>query len=149
VKIRRTYILRGFLGACAAATLALLLWPQSTPPAAVPSRPQPYRGPAFDARQATRLTAFPYTFGDGQAAPVASSTAVPTLVGIAGSAVYLRGSTGEATRVLRGEEIDGWKLVSVRGRTAVIRGPGGDRTLALFERPSEPAANGDLSPAEN
>jgi hypothetical protein len=89
------------------------------------------------------------TFGDVQAAPAASSTAVPTLVGIAGSAVYLRGSTGETTRVLRGEEIDGWKLVSVRDRTAVIRGPGGDRTLALFERPSEPSTDGDTSQTEH
>ncbi|QDH72311.1 hypothetical protein [Brevundimonas sp. M20] len=141
MKIAGRYLLPALLGGCAALTLGLLLWPQPEPASAQAPAQARFDGPTFETRPSTRLTVFPFSLGALRTEPVADAVQTPTLVGIAGSTAYLKGSDGEVIRVRSGEELDGWKLVSVRGRTVLLRGPTGDRALALFAPAPAPASN--------
>lgn len=130
------------LGACALATAGILLWPAgATPAPQVGAAPQ-YRGPIRQLREVAVSPEFPLRLAGsgGPTAPAADVQPVPVLVGIAGSAAYLKSAaTGATERVSRGGVLDGWTLRAVGARTVTLAGPGGDRRLDLFAAPADAA----------
>lgn len=123
------------LGVCALATAGLLLWPADPTIAPHAGAPSPYRGPVRQLRDVAVTPEFPLRLAGsgGATAPAADVQPAPVLVGIAGSAAYLKSAaTGATERVSRGRTLDGWTLKAVGARTVTLTGPGGDRRLDLF-----------------
>jgi hypothetical protein len=141
----RKYALPPFLALCAVLTFGLLLWPARSLPAAV-SGPSPrYRGADFVQNPVARLSNISVSLSGTEAAPSAPMVETPSLLGVAGSSAYLRSqATGETSRVAVGDELDGWKVLSVGARSVTLRGPKGDRRLGLFAAP--PAARSTSGP---
>ena len=135
MKVSPSHAPQLILGACALVTAGLLLWPAGTASAPLPGAAAPYRGPVRQLREVAPNPEFPLRLAGagGATAPAADVQPVPVLVGIAGSAAYLRSAaTGATERVSRGGVLDGWTLRAVGARTVTLTGPGGDRRLELF-----------------
>lgn len=122
------------LGACALATLAILVWPVGAAGPSAPPAAERYLGPDHQARRSGPVPGFALRLqaaGVEQAAPVVE--ALPVLVGLTDRRAYLRSAqSGEVEGVAVGQTLDGWRLVSVSRRSATVRGPAGDRRLGLF-----------------
>jgi hypothetical protein len=147
VKRLARHRLHAALALCALLTLALILWPRPAAPSAQPPARLHYAGDDFQAQPGGRLQGFVLTLSSSAAAVAApSAEPLPVLVGIVGRSAYLRSvATGEITRVPVGQDLDGWRLVSVGARAVTLRGASGDRRVELFAAP--PAApEGDAPP---
>jgi len=144
MKLVRQYWLHGVLGLCALGTIGLIAWPASSvgPVSAPPA--ERYSGPDIQTRRGGPVPGFAIRLSSGNDQPSAvpqTAEAVPVLVGIAGRRAYLRsGATGEVVRVSIGQEIDGWRLVSVGTRSANLRGTSGDTRIEMFNTGSGAAA---------
>lgn len=140
-RVRRHW-LAGLLGLCATLTIALLVWPTGAAPSTQLAPAEQYAGPDIETRRSGPVPGFALRLAGPDAAPQAAPPpeALPVIVGIAGRRAYLRGADGEVERVSIGEEIDGWRLVAVSARAAILRGPDGDRRIEMF-------ASGSASPA--
>ncbi|MEJ6790937.1 hypothetical protein BrevBR_15445 [Brevundimonas sp. BR2-1] len=135
MKIGVRHWLSGLLGLCAVVTIGLLVWPSAS------ARPLPrpaadhYRGPNIEMRRAGPVSKFPLRLAspNAPAAPPDAIEAVPVLVGVAGRRAYLRSTvTGEVEGVTVGASVDGWRLVSVKRRAAILRGSDGDKRVEMF-----------------
>jgi len=135
----RSHWLQALLAACALITLALLLIPGwRDAPVPPPSEPR-YAGGDFQARPASRLSAFILSLSgaaDTAPSPV-NAQPLPTLVGLAGRSAYLRGASSGATeRISVGGEFEGWRVIAIGVRAVTLRGPAGDKRLELFALPA-------------
>lgn len=145
MKLARQYWLQAILGLCTMITIGLILWPANSGDPAPTPTPERYAGPDIQTRKGGRMPGFAIRLrsgtGEASAAPQPIE-ALPVLVGIAGRRAYLRSATtGEVERVTIGQEIDGWRLVSVGARSASLRGPSGDRRIEMFSASgAQPAA---------
>lgn len=131
----RRHWLPALLGLCAVLTLGLLVWPPSGTSQAQRPPVERYAGPDVEMRRSGPVQEFALRLGRADAAPAAapSPAALPVLVGLAGRRAYLRSTaTGEVEGVAIGQTLDGWRLVAVSARSAILRGPDGDRRLDMF-----------------
>lgn len=145
----RRYWLPGLLGLSALLTLGLLAWPTGAARLAPPAAAERYTGPDIETRRGGPVVGFALRLSGPDAAPAAAPPpeALPVLVGIAGRRAYLRNAGGEVERVSIGQEIDGWRLVAVSARAAILRGPDGDRRIEMFASGPDPAASGVVATA--
>lgn len=139
-----------WLGACAAASAGLMLWPQAQAEPPAKKRTSAYGGVEHQVRKSGARpddAVFVLT-GGAQPVPATPQAASPVLVGIVGGSAYLKSaSSGETVRVSIGESLDGWKVAAVRGRAVTLEGPGGRREMALFEKPVSSDQNAPMSGA--
>jgi len=137
----RRHWLPGLLGLCAILTLGLLLWPSGATRPAGQAVAERYTGSNVETRRGGPVVGFALRLVGPAAPPEAAPPpeALPVLVGIAGRRAYLRRADGEVERVSIGQEIDGWRLVGVSGRAAILRGPNGDRRIEMFASGPDPA----------
>lgn len=151
----RRYWLHGLLGLCALLTLGLLAWPTGAGRPPGPPAAERYAGPDIETRRGGPVVGFALRLAGPDTTPqaVPPPEALPVLVGIAGRRAYLRSTaSGEVERVSIGQEIDGWRVVSVSARSATLRGPDGDRRIEMFAARPDPAngvaatASGEASP---
>lgn len=140
MSVLRLYWVPAMVSLLALMTVALLTWPGGV------SKPSPsselrYTGPDFQSRAATPLRTFPIRIGglNTEATPAPAPQALPMLTGISGGDAYLRSAaTGEVQRLARGQSLDGWRLVSVRGRAVVMSNGADEQRLALFSAATNP-----------
>lgn len=144
----RRHWLPGLLGLCALLTLGLLAWPTGAARPASPPPAERYVGPDLVTRRSGPVLGFALRLAGPDAAPQATPPpeALPVLVGIAGRRAYLRSAGGDVEGVSIGQEIDGWRLVTVSARAATLRGPEGDRRIEMFAVAADPAASGSAAP---
>ena len=138
----RRFWLQGVLALCAVATIGLLIWPAGSADLAPAPPAERYSGPDLQTRRGGPVPGFAIRLSsatDSAAAAPPPVEALPVLVGIAGRQAYLRSAaTGEVERVSIGQEIDGWRLVSVGARSANLRGASGDKRIEMFSVPADP-----------
>lgn len=128
--------------ACALASAAMLILPVSTPGLAGTAERPAYSGPDHRLRTTGQSdAALPVHLVSTTAADQATvepPSALPTLVGLAGSNVWLKSAvTGEVERIATGGELDGWRVVAVRVRSATLTRDEERETLELYQRPLE------------
>lgn len=143
MKLVRQYWLQGVLALCAVATIGLLVWPAGSADLAPAPPVELHSGPDLQTRRSGPVPGFAIRLTsatDPVSAAPPTVEALPVLVGIAGRRAYLRSAaTGEVERVSIGQEIDGWRLVSVGARSANLRGASGDKRIEMFSAPADPA----------
>lgn len=95
-----------------------------------PATPEAFKGQIAEARVTSIPATAAFTFAESAATPAAvEAVALPRLVGIAGNAAYLRGTSGTAERVGVGSELDGWRVVRIEEKAVTLTD--GDRTERL------------------